>query len=195
MNSMLTGILLAGGKSKRMRQNKAFLKFRGRHLYEFPLEILQIYCDEILISTSDSAFRETNHILVSDEFPEMGPMGGIYSCMKKARYNFSLVLPCDLPLLERHIIDIMLQNYMQFDITVVLNNDNLPEPIIGIYSRNLIPLMEKSLKSGKLKLQELLLNSNTLYIDLKNEGYVITAHSFRNINNVKDYNELILKYG
>ena len=178
-----------------MRQNKAFLKFRGRQLYEFPLDILTSYCDEILISSSDPAFHTTNYPPVIDEYPGKGPMGGIYSCLKKARNKYSLVLPCDLPLLDHTIIDIMLRDYLQFDTTVVLNENDLPEPLVGIYSENLIPIMQKLLESGILKLLDLLSSVNTRYIDLKKEGYEIIAGCFKNINNIKDYKELILRYG
>ncbi len=187
---MMTGILLAGGKSKRMGEDKAFLQFKGKYLFEFPLSILIDFTDEIIISSSNMDFKNTGHIIIKDEIPNLGPLGGIYSCLKRSTYLYSLILPCDIPLLDLSIPEVLLHNHIKYDITVALNHNNFPEPLIGVYSKNLLPLIEKQIHRGNLKLMDLLGKVNTNYVTLEKEVFNQSSKPFLNINTKKDLIEL-----
>jgi molybdopterin-guanine dinucleotide biosynthesis protein A len=194
MDYTITGILLAGGQSRRMQKNKAFLEFRGIPLFEYTLNILRRFCKEILISTSDPSYRTTNFPLIRDEIKGAGPLGGIYSCLKKSTFPYALVLPCDLPLLDESIPSVLLHDHKKYDITVPLNKNKNPEPLIGVYSTTLVPLMRSRIDLGSFKLQDLLRCANTRYITPEIEGLKDISGYFRNINTKKDYDELVSKY-
>lgn len=186
----MTGILLAGGQSKRMGKDKAFLEYKHRKLYEYPLSILTGLCDEILISSNDPRFELTGYQVIPDIFPGQGPMAGIFTCLSSARYPRSLVLGCDLPLMDPRFIQLLVSRSEQnFPVTAGLNKENKPEPLAGIYDKSLLDLMKSLLEEEKNKLRILLEMIPVQYINPTNEGYDPEVIYF-NINSPRDIQNL-----
>ncbi len=188
-SSKYSGILLAGGKSSRMGEDKAFIKFGDRYLYEYSLSVLKKFSGDILLSSSNPRFDHREYERTEDEILNLGPIGGIYSCLKKIKCNSAIVLPCDLPLINRKIIELIIAESADFQITVALNPQNLPEPLIGIYSISVVPVIEKMIRSQNYKLQDLLKKSKSNLVKIP-EAY---HETFININSPGDYNQLSTK--
>ncbi|MCF6240761.1 MAG: molybdenum cofactor guanylyltransferase, partial [Bacteroidales bacterium] len=93
----ITGIILCGGKSKRMGSNKALLQLNGKCIINYVTELLSNFCNEIIISTNshELAFLKTE--LVADEFQTIGPIAGIYSALKHSKTEKNIILSCDTP--------------------------------------------------------------------------------------------------
>lgn len=182
-----SGILLAGGKSERMGSDKAFLKFGNQHLYKYSLAILEMFCNEIIISSSDKRFADTGWKCLKDEIPGKGPIGGLFTCLKEIKNERSIVLPVDLPFVPEELIEILIKNSGNHDITVPYNKDNFPEPLTGIYSRGIIPLITRMLDKGNYKLMDLLTLANTNIIRYPG------AHesTWNNINTTDDFAGLL----
>jgi len=183
-----SGILLAGGKSSRMGEDKAFMKYKNRYLYEYGLSILHFFSGDILVSSSDTRFDNQNYSRIEDEIPNLGPLGGIYSCLRKIKNNTAIILPCDLPMITTDIIDLLISQSDGYEITIPLNQNNLPEPLIGIYSTSLIPIIEKMIYSKNYKMQSLLKDSNSNLIKIPE----LDAKVFNNINSQGDFYSLSL---
>jgi len=181
-----SGILLAGGKSSRMGDDKAFMKYKDRFLYEYSFSILKSFSQDILISSSNTRFNNQDYRCVEDEMPDLGPISGIFSCLKRIKYPSAIVLPCDLPFISVKTVETLLNNSQGYDITVALNHQNFPEPLIGIYSSAIISRLEKMINSGNYKLQNLLKDSKTHFVKIPQ----ISPETFLNINNPEDYNSL-----
>jgi len=181
-----SGILLAGGKSSRMGVDKAFLKYGNRYLYEYSLDALNSFAEDILISSSNLLFNASSYRRIDDEIPGLGPIGGLYSCLKKIKYNSAIVLPCDLPLINANIIETLLENSDSYDITVALNHKNLPEPLIGIYSKSVIPLLKNMIEDGHFKILDILAAGKTNFVKFARPLY----DNFQNINTRNDFNSL-----
>lgn len=125
---MLTGILLAGGKSKRMGKPKAFLELHSCPLISYPLRILKLFCSEIFIVTQtpelfssllgchspvrgnlylDSCFHRNDKQqikILTDLYTEAGPMGGIFTGLENAANRWAIVLPCDMPYVRKELL-------------------------------------------------------------------------------------------
>jgi len=181
-----SGILLAGGKSSRMGDDKAFMKYKDRFLYEYSFSILKSFSQDILISSSNTRFNNQDYRCVEDEMPDLGPISGIFSCLKRIKYPSAIVLPCDLPFISVKTVETLLNNSQGYDITVALNHQNFPEPLIGIYSSAIISRLEKMINSGNYKLQNLLKDSKTNFVRIP----LVSPETFLNINNPEDYNSL-----
>ncbi|MBT1063735.1 molybdenum cofactor guanylyltransferase [Bowmanella sp. Y26] len=101
---MLSGLVLAGGKSSRMQQDKALLAFAGTSLLRRAEALLrQSGCEEVLVSRNQPGF-------LADIYPDAGPLGGIYSALMHQTIGSSLVvLPVDMPFaspeLLQHLIN------------------------------------------------------------------------------------------
>jgi molybdenum cofactor guanylyltransferase len=181
-----SGILLAGGKSSRMGEDKAFLRYQNRYLFEYSLSILRLFSKEILLSSGNLRFKDLEYPCIADEISNLGPLGGIYSCLKRIKNESAIVLPCDLPFITEKTVKYLIKNSDGFSITIALNHENRPEPLIGIYSSTLIPVIEEMIHSNKYKMQELFLRANTNFVMIPN----IKAETFLNINYPDDFNSL-----
>lgn len=181
----MTGILLAGGQSKRMGTDKAFLLYRHKQLFEYPLAILTAFCDEILISSSDPRFKSTGYLVIPDAFPGKGPMAGLFTCLSRAKSSRSLVLGCDLPLMDPAFIHLLIDRSMEFPITIGTNRQGKPEPMAGIYEKEIMRTLESLLMEGKNKLQDLFAMTRAQYIHPEKEGFD-PDRMYININKPED---------
>ena len=189
----ISGILLAGGKSKRMGKDKAFINYLGKELYRYPLEILEHFCDDIIISTSNSLFLETGYKLCPDEISGIGPMGGIYTCLKETKHEYSLVLGCDTPLINHHIIRELIAHISAHSVVVAMNSEGFPESLIGIYKKTCSDSLKSRIEKQNFKMSDFLRDEKALFHNLS------LPHSdllklFSNINTKQDLQSLP-KYG
>ena len=99
---MIDGILLAGGRSSRMGQDKALLRRDHRNMFFYILDTLEpLPLETIYISRNHDQIRYlTRHPMVSDLHQKLGPIGGIYSVMLRSQSDGFLIVPVDLPLIE-----------------------------------------------------------------------------------------------
>jgi len=182
----LSGILLAGGKSSRMGQDKAFMMYGEKFLFEYSLSVLKHFSLDIIVSSSNPFFNNPDFRRIEDEIPNLGPIGGILSCLKQIKNPLAIILPCDLPLINENIIELLIQNFFGYDISIALNHENRPEPLIGIYSSSIIPFLEKSIALKKYKIQELFSAVKTNFTSFPD----LSSETFRNVNSPDDFPSL-----
>lgn len=118
LNQDCLGVVLAGGKSSRMGSNKALLMrnsstYNGQShgsesMLSYSKNLLKnIGVNNIVVSgnieSGDVGKGNTEHF-VTDQFAELGPMGGIYSVIKKYQPKSLLILPVDLPLMTKQTL-------------------------------------------------------------------------------------------
>jgi molybdopterin-guanine dinucleotide biosynthesis protein A len=110
-NQGCLGVVLAGGKSSRMGSNKALLMrnkiaVNGKeNMLSFSKDLLKnIGINNIVVSGSTDGINVNSENYVTDQFAELGPMGGIYSVIKKYQPKSLLILPVDLPLMTKETL-------------------------------------------------------------------------------------------
>ena len=81
----MTAIILAGGKSRRMGTDKALLEIEGISLLNKAIQLCEQVCDTIIISSNHSGHKVFGYPVVADEIANCGPLGGIYSCLRKSQ--------------------------------------------------------------------------------------------------------------
>ncbi len=105
--SEFSAALIAGGRSRRMGQDKAFLDWHGRPLWEHQLGKLRALAPARLLLScrSDQPFPRLPDVFpVSDEWPDSGPLGGVASCLRVCDAPLLVVLGIDLPLLPAQLL-------------------------------------------------------------------------------------------
>lgn len=137
----ITGILLAGGMSKRMGEDKGLVKVGHRYLYQYPLKVLEALCDEILISTCKDFTIPEAYPTVCDEVDGVGPIGGIYTCLKRSSNDLAMVISYDLPLVNTGLMTYLIRESEAYDIVLPALQANRPEPLCGIYRKNVISFL------------------------------------------------------
>lgn len=93
------GVVLAGGQSSRMGQDKALLPFKGETLLHHQVQLLRHVCSRVVVSGEYAGFD-----CVPDSVMKCGPISGIYSVAKQFPSAALLVVPVDMPqLTEQHL--------------------------------------------------------------------------------------------
>jgi molybdopterin-guanine dinucleotide biosynthesis protein A len=182
----ITGILLAGGMSQRMGSEKGNIRIGNSFLYQYPLGILEGLCDEILISTCKASLFREKHMKVCDEVPGIGPLGGIFSCLKKSSSELNLVLSYDMPMVNQSLFRMLLSESMGYDMILPAMHEHRPEPTCGIYSRKLTGLMEEMISEKDFALNHLLMRSKSKMVRITKEMDFWLPELFLNINSKED---------
>jgi molybdopterin-guanine dinucleotide biosynthesis protein A len=190
----MTAVLLAGGKARRMGQDKRFLEIGGRTFLERAISVLEPLFAEVLlvVATPDARFASERCRVVTDLVPERAAVGGVFTGLSLASHPAVFVAACDMPLLNPALIERMAGLEPEADIVMAKLATGL-QPMHARYGRACLPHVERMVHSGTLKLQELV-NERSLRVRLMEEAEFqnIELLSFMNVNTPADL-ELVRK--
>ncbi|MGD0884248.1 MAG: molybdenum cofactor guanylyltransferase [Thermodesulfovibrionales bacterium] len=195
----MTAAILAGGENRRMPYLKGFLAVEGRTIIERSRDVLRKVFDRVVISTnSPESYFRFGLPLIGDVKRKSGPMTGILSVLLATGEDSVFVAACDMPFLSEELLRYMrtlfedqrARSKRGLDAAVPVFAGKT-EPLLGIYTRNAVKVMEEMLKDGNMSLQAMLSNIEVLYID---EEAVMArdplGKSFVNINTMEDYKKI-----
>jgi molybdopterin-guanine dinucleotide biosynthesis protein A len=191
MRESFSGILLAGGKSERMGFDKRYVKYGGRTFSEIALERLKSVADEVIAVTAEGEEIKFDGVAsVNDISSGRGPMMGIYTGLKTMTKPQGIVNPVDTPGLSVELLEYMKERSRGFDVVMPVWN-NTPEPLIAIYSRNVIPVIGRFFKEGRKPAPRLIATENNgLKVRLLDEKELAMfgepEFMFRNMNTPED---------
>ncbi len=150
MSAGVIGVVLCGGESRRMGEDKARLQVGLRPLVEHAVSALDGVCEEVVLACGGSSnYEELGLQLVLDTAAGRGPLEGIASAMEVTGAERVLVLACDLPRVTAELPMALLERALQDDLDVCfLESRRGREPLIAAYSRAALPAMRAALSSG-----------------------------------------------
>ena len=186
----ITGILLAGGMSRRMGREKGMLKFGARHLFQYPLKVLEGICDEILISTCNNSSLPVEHTSVCDEIKGIGPMGGIYTCLKQSKSDLNIVLSYDMPLVSEALLMHLIRESKSFDVILPALSPDHPEPLCGIYRKKTAAVFEKCIRQKIYAVHRALTMTRSKIVLIDKQMSFWQSDMFLNINSEEDLKKL-----
>jgi molybdopterin-guanine dinucleotide biosynthesis protein A len=197
MKSNFSAIILSGGKSRRMGENKALLKVGDKTVIELIYEKLSAIFKEIILVTNDkSKLSFLNVPVYEDEIKELGPVVGVYTGLKKTKYEKNFVISCDLPLISQDSIRYLLEYPTSRDITLY-QESGFPQFLCGLYSKNCLGEFEKLIEEcrrtenfRKLKFFELIKKCPPEIIGAEKFPFY-NPNEFLNMNNREDYVKVI----
>lgn len=183
-----TGVLLAGGQSRRFGSNKALASLGGYRLIEYPAQVLAgLFRELLLISNSPELYAFLKWPMARDLHPGGGPLAGIEAALSHAATPYIFVAACDMPRLNRALITHLCTLADGYDAVIPMTARGW-EPLHGVYSRSVLPTISAALADGKHKLQMVL---SGLKVREVGEAEMLAVsetarESFRNINTVDD---------
>ena len=181
---MIAGYILTGGGNRRMAgEKKLFLTYEGRPFWERLREALGQFPDVYLSVDRVEPYAETGLPLVRDLWPDCGPMGGIASGLKTCPAEALFVTACDTPLLDRDTVE-RIASAWDGGITLASVDGRL-QPLLGIYPKSVLPVLEKRLANGSLRMYDFLVDVGFTQVPLL-EG----SSAAENINTPEDYRRL-----
>ncbi|NOZ45898.1 MAG: molybdenum cofactor guanylyltransferase [Chlorobi bacterium] len=185
----VTSIILAGGKSTRMGQNKALMKLNGLPLIQHVYNSLTPISSTILISSNSAEYSFLNTEIVEDKYPGVGPIGGIYSCLKKSNTILNIVVSCDTPFLSPDFFIYLLTFSKGFDITIPIHK-GITEPIIGIYKKHTYTTFEHFINAGIYSPSKAIKSLKHNYVEISKKQPFYNPNLFANLNSLEDLNRL-----
>lgn len=151
-----SGVILAGGKSTRMKFNKAFARLEGRPVVEIILNKCKNFFDEtIIISNEPALYASLGFAIHPDVYPGMGPVAGIHSALFHARNEVVFIMGCDMPFMNMELVQFLLDCLEDYDCVVPVLDQSL-QPLSAVYSRKCLPVLTECLEHDKLKLVRLI---------------------------------------
>lgn len=186
---MVSIAVLAGGESKRMGQDKAFLQVGQQAVIERVLERVGPLTDDLFISTNlPEKYKEFNLPLVGDVYPNKAALGGIYSAIHAARHPQVLVLACDMPFLNVELLKHLISLAPTADVIAPLIAPPQPETLHAVYSKNCLSAIEPRLKAGRLRVIGFFDDVSVRYVERDEVSrYDPDFYSFINMNTPEDY--------
>ena len=138
MTAPLYGLLLSGGESRRMQQDKAALDYQGEPQLLRAWRLLERVTERAFLSVRDNQVTDPSRAAlpqIVDRYPAVGPIAGILSAQAEYPGAAWLVLACDLPLLDEATLrELIARRDPQLDATVYASShDGLPEPLCAIW--------------------------------------------------------------
>ena len=187
----ITGIILAGGKNLRMGKNKAFLEINGRRIIDRTKDLfLEIFDEVLVVTNSPLEYVDLNLRLVADLIPEKGSLGGIYTGLFHSSHARAFVAACDMPFLNRSLIQHLIQRAPNFDIVIPKTDDGF-QPLHAVYSQNCLPFMEELLRQNNLKIIDFFRRVEVCEVPME-EILPLDPdlRAFLNINTPEDFREI-----
>lgn len=186
----MTALVLAGGRGRRMKADKASLDVGGRTLLEHVLAQVEPLFDEVLIGLSPGQAAPrlpsgSRARFVRDGTPGLGPIGGLLAGLKEAANGKCAVVACDIPDVDVPLLHALAKAAAAADIAVPVGPSGLREPLFAVYAKSVVPAVEGLLARGERSLLPLYDLCRTAVVRFDDPGRV------RNLNTRADYEDYL----
>jgi molybdopterin-guanine dinucleotide biosynthesis protein A len=204
----VSAIILAGGSSSRLGQNKALIEIAGRPLIERVVQRLRPLVTDILVVTNTpDQLAFLGLPMTRDVYQAIGTLGGLHAGLSAIHTEYGLVVGCDMPFLNpgllRYMISLLVQTCSQgagaprpYDVVMpriapapegAAPAGAYYEPLHAIYARRCLPVVEQSILSGRRRMLSFIPQVNVRYVDQETISRFDPQHlSFFNLNSADD---------
>jgi molybdenum cofactor guanylyltransferase len=182
----LYGLVLTGGRSRRMQRDKASLEYAGKSQLARAMELLSPLVARCFVSVRtdqlDDPARAT-YDTIADIKPNLGPIGGIHAALRAYPDRGWLILACDLPFLNRATLQHLIAHRASTRVASAYRSsfDGLPEPLCAIFEPRSLKIIEQSLAEGQQCPRALLSRSDVELLDLPD------PRALDNVNTGEEY--------
>jgi molybdopterin-guanine dinucleotide biosynthesis protein A len=185
----VTGVLLAGGNSRRMGEDKRYLVVGEQTLLERGLAVLRSIFQEVLVVIAqDSLPLNVDARIVRDLEPDCGSLGGLYTGLTQATTPYIFVVACDMPFLDPAVITQFTSRRASADIVIAKLAARL-HPMHALYGKGCLPVLEQMIRARQLKIQEMVSHAS-LHVRYVTDADLLTidpsGRSFQNVNTPAD---------
>jgi molybdenum cofactor guanylyltransferase len=155
MKQRITGVVLAGGASKRMGRSKALLPIGDKRMIEWIVHALSCLFDEVIVVTRHpqalSMLEDVRFIQDTYADSERNSLVGLYSGLLHASNDRIFVVPCDMPLLNRGIIEHMIGLLDSEDVLVPMIGPHY-QPLHAFYRKSCLPFIRRYIDLKQYKI-------------------------------------------
>jgi molybdopterin-guanine dinucleotide biosynthesis protein A len=181
----ITGIILSGGKSTRMGQDKGLIEIDGMPMIQHVIDHIQPLCDQILISSNQEEYNRFGYQVVEDNIKDIGPAGGIISCLPLAKHKKCIIISCDLPYASTALIKKLLSFSENYEVTIP-RIDSYLQPLCGIYSKDVYLKLKNLVDKGQYSIHKLVNQFILKIVDQRDLINLNVQAELKNINSISD---------
>lgn len=179
-------VLLMGGKSNRMGQDKAYLDYCGVPFWKQITDEMQKCGVTYLSVNSTSNIPETNHSIIFDEYENIGPIGGIYSSLNSIKESIAFFVPCDIPTMTAEFIQAVMDQYEEeYDGVVVESKTGKCYPTIGVYTKKILQQIKRMIEHKDYRIMNLIQSCNVKVVS--EQDLQVNSFGLMNLNTPEEY--------
>lgn len=183
------GFVLVGGKSQRMGQDKALLELQGKPLLLRTVELLRPHVAQVTLLGPAEPYARFGVPVLPDRRPGGGPLAALCTALESSGYEWNVFLACDLPLLEEHFVEFLLERSFQGEAeAVVPETSDGWQPLCAAYRRRCLPPMQQALAEGTAGIVDILGALRVYALRLAELAeYGFSEETFKNVNTREDW--------
>ncbi len=184
MSNNISAYILAGGKSRRMGEDKGLLLLHGKPLVSYIIGEIKKVTADITIITSNRDYDVFNLNIAEDIYRGKGPAAGIDRALHDAQNDLVFITGCDMPFVNALSVLALIEKSAAGEITLAKSENHI-EPMFAIYKRQCKAKWRELLHGNTLKLSDYFshFDANFVSADEFLEG---NPHLFFNINTPQD---------
>lgn len=146
----VSAAIMAGGKSKRMGQDKAWIELDGEPLIKRVADVLAEVADEVIVVANDPKYESLGLRVVRDHWPQGGALGGIATGVGAAIHEAVLVAACDMPFLSADVWRVLLAHTGEADVVIPRIGGEY-ETLHALYTKACVPQMARAIAENRLR--------------------------------------------
>ncbi len=177
----IEAVILAGGKSTRMGTDKGLLEINGKAMVKYLIDTISSLEMTLSISTSDKTYIKFGQPVITDQYSEIGPLGGLHSGLKNSKNNAVLIVSVDAPFLTKDCISKLIQ-HLNLNTIIISSCEESRYPLIGIYPTKVLSGLERHIENGGRSVFGFLESQEVIDVQFSNNQ----KDCFRNINSLED---------
>ncbi len=183
-----TGIILAGGKSSRMGEDKGLLLLNGVPMVQHLIHLFEELKIPTIIIANNSEYKQFNLPIFNDIVEEKGPAGGILTGLTHSPTEKNIIVSCDSPFVTKELILFLIKSHQENQVTIPFYQNRI-HPLIGIYEKSARRIIQSCIERKQLKIRFILEELNTRQIEIP-EHIAQNGKSLTNINTKEELNQL-----
>ena len=189
-NENVTGIILAGGKARRMGgQDKGLLEINGKAMISYVIKALEPQVAKILINANRNKeeYERFGYTVFSDDLNDyQGPLAGIAVAMNKSTTKYICTCPCDGPLIASDLVTRLYNSTIDQNAEIAVAHDgDRMQPVYALIQCSLLDSLREYLKSGERKIDRWFEQRKLIKVDFSD-----SKDCFINVNTPEDQSAL-----
>lgn len=187
-------VILAGGKSSRMGQDKGLVLLNGKPMVTYAILLAGNLKLPLRIISNNLVYEKFGYPVTKDLISDKGPIGGLHTALKTTEHDYIFLLSCDSPLISEAIVQKIIANISGEKIIVPVSNDKI-YPLCAIYPRKIELTAEENIRKNILKMTTLINSAEHKVINIQSlldkDPYALininSPDDLKHIRNVKTY--------
>ena len=192
----MNGIILAGGLSSRMGQDKASLPWGDSDLLHAVLERLAPVCRKlIVVSNTVRDIRLPDVTVVADHYTLCGPLGGLHAGLTPSDADYNFIAACDMPYLNTHVVAFIREAAEHYDAAVPYIDGHY-NPLHAVYRQTCLPYIDQMLQDSNYRILNFYSQIKMRHITVEElVQFDPDLMTLSNANTPDDYRELKTRRG